>query len=282
MSTSTPILVVPLFREVCQHLHALLRSLSPEDWQQPTISSQRCVKDIASHLLDGSLRRISMQRDGYFPPDAGSRPSPEEPLQAFLNRLNRDWEVATRRLSPPVLIEWLQWVDSQLADLFESFDPHGPAIFPVAWAGEQQSENWFDIAREYTEKWHHTQQIFEAVGRPSTITTRRLYYPCLDIFMRALPFTLGSASAEVGEVVRVDVVGDAGGTWAVERAKDGWCFTPDAGQPTATVSIPQQFAWKWLTKRRAVEQIRASFPEIRISGDESLGQQVLTMVSVMA
>ena len=31
-----------------------------------------------------------------------------------------------------------------------------------------------DMARDYTEKWHHTQQIFDATKRPSTIMSRRL------------------------------------------------------------------------------------------------------------
>ena len=43
---------------------------------------------------------------------------------------------------------------------------HGRAIFSVAWAGESESENWFDVARDYTERWHHQQQIRDAVGRP--------------------------------------------------------------------------------------------------------------------
>jgi hypothetical protein len=77
MPTLPPILVADLFPEVTSRLVALLRSLSPDEWQRATVSSRRTVKDIASHLLDGSLRRLSMQRDGYRP--AG------EPLVGFLN-----------------------------------------------------------------------------------------------------------------------------------------------------------------------------------------------------
>src|SRR4051794_40132453 len=65
-----PILVSPLFRELHGHLLNLLRSLSPEDWHRPTVCSALCVKDIASHLLDGDLRRLAAHRDGYAPPDA--------------------------------------------------------------------------------------------------------------------------------------------------------------------------------------------------------------------
>jgi len=87
-----------------------------------------------------------MQRDCYRPTDGSSQPQNGETLMDFLNRLNREWEVGTRRLSPTVLIELIGWADVQLADLFRSLPPHGPAIFPVAWMGEEQSENWMDVA----------------------------------------------------------------------------------------------------------------------------------------
>ncbi len=68
MTDPPPILVAGLFREINGHLLALLRSLTADDWHRPTTSSQRNVKDIASHLLDGSVRRLSLMRDGYVRP----------------------------------------------------------------------------------------------------------------------------------------------------------------------------------------------------------------------
>src|SRR5258707_7685026 len=109
-----PILVAALFPEARSRLLELLRSLSPDEWHLPTVSSRRTVKDIASHLLDGSLRRLSMQRDGYRPADGGPRAG--EPLVAFLNRLNDEGETGTRRLSPRVLVDLIEWADAHLAD----------------------------------------------------------------------------------------------------------------------------------------------------------------------
>ena len=278
-----PILAAHLFREVSRHLLTLLRSLTPDDWHKPTLSSRRQVKDIATHLLDGSLRRLSMQRDGYRSPDGASQPQPGEPLLDFLNRLNAEWETTTRRLSPPVLISLIEWADAQLADLFESLDPFGPAIFPVAWAGEEQSQNWMDVARDYTEKWHHTQQIFEATGRPSTITVRRLFHPCLDTFLRALPFTLRAVAAPEGTVVTVKITGEAGGEWCVTRQDAKWIqLTDAAARPSATFTIGQDSAWKLFTKRLDRGIALTRFPDIQIEGDVELGSHVLNMVSVMA
>lgn len=281
--TMPPILVADLFPEVGHRLVTLLRALTPEEWHLPTVSSRRTVKDIVSHLLDGSLRRLSMQRDGYRPADGRSQPRADEALTDFLNRLNDEWEVGTRRLSPNVLVGLIEWADGQLAELFRSLDPHGPAIFPVAWAGEEGSENWMDVARDYTEKWHHTQQLFDATGRASTIMTRHLGHPCLDTFMRALPFTFRSVDADLGCVVAVAVTGEAGGNWYVERRERGWEQTAEPSRsPSATVTVDQDTAWKLVTKRRNREAIRRQFPDIRITGDEALGSHVLDTVSVMA
>ena len=41
-------------------------------------------------------------------------------------------------------------------------------------------------------------------------------------------------------------------------------------------------AWKLVTKRRTVDEVRRQFSGIRIDGDADLGGRVLGMVSVMA
>jgi uncharacterized protein (TIGR03083 family) len=274
-----PTYTAELFPVLSQRLVELLRSLTPDEWRKPTVSSRRRVKDIASHLLDGSLRRLSFQRDGY----RGVQQLPEEPLTDFLNRLNDEWEIGARRLSPNVLIDLIEWADVQLAELFRSLDPHALAIFPVAWAGEEQSENWMDIAREFTEKWHHTQQIFDATNRPSTIMDKQLGGRCVDIFMRALPHTYRNVEAPPGSSVSVLVSGEAGGRWHIFKKADGWNQIAEAPlQATAIVKLDQDTAWRMVTKRRSREAIRREFPDIEITGNENLGLPVLETVSVMA
>lgn len=283
MTELPPILVAGLFRELNGHLVRLLRSLDPEDWHCPTASSERNVKDIASHLLDGSVRRLSVQRDGYTPPDAPTGFSSSQELVEYLHRVNGDWTGATRRISPRLLVEWIDRTGEELADFFEGLDPFAPALYPVAWAGEQQSANWFDVAREYTEKWHHTQQIFEAVGRPSTITNHRLMHPCLDTFMRALPFTYREVQAGDGAAITVTVHGEAGGDWFLVRRAGRWeQVLEESARPTARVSLGQDSAWKLFTKRMDRQTALARFPDIAIEGDQELGLHVLDTVSVMA
>jgi hypothetical protein len=91
-------------------------------------------------------------QDGYVPPGSPGPFDSDRALADYLHRLNDEWTTATRRVSPRLLIRWLETTGEELADLFEGLDPFGRAVFPVAWAGEKESANWFDIAREYTEK----------------------------------------------------------------------------------------------------------------------------------
>jgi hypothetical protein len=171
----------------------------------------------------------------------------------------------------------------ELATLFEGLDPFAPAVFPVAWAGESNSSTWFDMAREYTEKWHHTEQIFDATGRTCAITGRRLFHPCLDTFMRALPVAYRDVPAPDGTTVAVVVSGDAGGTWHLVRAGGAWRLAGEgAGVASATVTVPQDTAWRLVTKRREREAVLAAFPGIAITGDRDLGLPALGTVAVMA
>ncbi len=152
-----PILCAPLLRRVDEKLIELLRSLSPAEWELDTVAPGWKVRDVAAHLLDTAVRKLSMVRDGCFT-EVVAIQSPAD-LVAFVNRLNREGVTVYRRLSPPFLIEWMRQVCAQSAEFHESLDPFARATFSVSWAGEEVSRNWFDTARELTERWHHQQQI---------------------------------------------------------------------------------------------------------------------------
>jgi uncharacterized protein (TIGR03083 family) len=283
MSESAPIQTANLFSELNGHLIRLLRSLAPEDWRRPTVCSRWNVQDIASHLLDGNIRRLSAQRDGYFPPDAPRDFDSYESLVAYLDHLNSEWTAATRRMSPTVLIDLLERTGDHITDLVWQADPLAPALFPVAWAGESESKMWFDIAREYTERWHHQRQIADALDRPTPIDEAPLYHPVLETFLLALPYTFRDVAAPTGAQVTLEVRGPAGGLWTIERDADAWRVTDVANDtPVARAVIDQAIAWKVFTKRRTREEQLARFPSIELSGDVSLAGKLLEHVAIMA
>jgi hypothetical protein len=109
--------------------------------------------------------------------------------------------------------------------------------------------NWMDIARDYTEKWHHTQQIFLATSRPSTITGPELFHPCLDIFMRALPFTYRSVDAALGTVIELKTTGPAGGSWYLSRHQHAWQLVDTCpAEPASVVTLDENTVWQLVTQ----------------------------------
>lgn len=272
-----PILTAHLFPKIDGLLLDLLRSLRPEDWEKQTVSPRWKVKDVAAHLLDTPLRGISMGRDGYFPP-APPLNSPAA-LAAYIDRINAEGAAVYRRLSPSVLISLMETACKQFAGYHAARDPYALAPYGVSWAGEEKSANWFDTAREYTERWHHQQQIRLAVDRPG-IMTRELYYPVLDCFMRALPFAYRNVSAAPGTAVRINVSGECGGSWHLYHANESWMLTEgERAQAAAETIIPQEIAWLIFTKGISRD---SALSQVKISGDSALALPVLSMLTIVS
>lgn len=271
-----PILCAHLLRKVDEKLIELLQSLTPEEWELQTIAPLWRVRDVAAHLLDTPLRKLSLVRDGWSV-DAPVIRSPQD-LVTFINRLNHEGVSVYRRLSPHLLIDMMKIACEQSARFHESLDPFAPAAFAVSWAGEEKSLNWFDTARELTERWHHQQQIRLATNRPG-IMTRDLYHPVLDCFMRGLPHLYRDVEAPLGTVLLVEVSGACGGAWRLTREAAGWALvTGNTPGFASCVTIPQELAWRIFTKGIDREAARA---EITIEGDRELGERVLRLVAIV-
>ncbi|GAA4359172.1 maleylpyruvate isomerase family mycothiol-dependent enzyme [Hymenobacter saemangeumensis] len=276
-SNTLPIDVLPLFPVLDEKLLALLRSLAPADWQQPTLARLWTVKDVAAHLLDGSLRTLAMLRDGHFA-EAPDDPASYEGLLRYLNQLNADWVRAARRLSPAQLIDLLAQAGTEYNAFLATLDPWAPATFAVAWAGEAESPNWFHIARDYTEKWHHQQQIHAAVGGPGLLTPQ-LFPPFIETLMRGLPHAYRQVAAAPGTVVQVSIAGPIGGCWQLVREDERWRLQVPQGRPAAEVTLGPDTAWRLFTKGLSPEQAR---PQVQLAGNLRLAEAALRLVAVMA
>jgi len=271
-----PIWTAHLLPKLDGLLIEVLRSLDPQDWETQTIAPQWKVKDVAAHLLDTQLRKLSMVRDSY----AAETPVIRSPadLVELIDRLNRHGVQVYRRLSPQVLISMMEEASRQSAEFHQSLDPLAPAVFAVSWAGEHTSLNWFDTARELTERWHHQQQIRLAVNRPG-IMTPEFYHPVLDCFMRGLPFAYREVAADPGTLLQFQIAGDCGGTWSLCRYARSWRLVTDPPErATSHVVIPQEIAWRVFTKGMRHELAVA---QVRIDGDRDLGLHVLGMTAIV-
>lgn len=278
MKAVEPIIAVDLFSPLHTELLALLKSLSDADWNKPTAARAWRVKDIAAHLLDGNIRRLSFQRDHTPLPQPPFQIENYETLVDFLNQLNAEWVKAAQRISPKLLVEFLNITGAQVAQLFITLDPFAPAMFAVAWAGQEKSPNWFDIAREYTEQWHHQQQIREAIGAPGLVS-RKWLNPVLDTFLRGLPHAYRASESCDGTKIKFIVTGEAGGEWTLLRENQKWeLYTGNAPDAACQVRLHQDTAWRLMTNGLSAADV---WDRVEITGERKLGMPILKMRAVM-
>ncbi|SEJ22699.1 TIGR03083 family protein [Dyadobacter sp. SG02] len=269
---------IHLFEELDEHLIDLLKSLTPEEWEKPTVARLWKVRDVAAHLLDGNIRDISMYRDGHFTAPDREINSYDD-LVAYLNRLNADWVNASKRMSPALLTELIESTGKQYTVIMQQQDLEADAIFSVSWAGEAVSKNWFHIAREYTEKWHHQQQIRDAVGKPG-IMTPRLFRPLIETFLRGLPHTYRHTQAPTGTAVRIGIVLDETFEWFLIKTENGWLLTETSeNAPEASLTFDADTAWKLFTKAIKPDE---ALPKAHLTGNKELAGITLNLIAVMA
>src|SRR5262245_12580961 len=152
MRQPQPILIADRFPELLDALLELLDGLSSTEWEQPTACAGWSVRDVALHLLGDDVGMLSSRRDGYR--GVGATIVGWDELVAFINDQNARWVQANRRISPRLLVDLLRLTGEQVSIYFQSLDPDALGG-PVDWAGPGPAPIWLDLAREYTERWHH-------------------------------------------------------------------------------------------------------------------------------
>jgi uncharacterized protein (TIGR03083 family) len=259
----------PLFPKVRSALLGLLGELNNDEWKLPTVCEGWDVKDIALHLLGVEVGNIARRRDG-----TESGPPAGEELVVWLNAHNEEWVRTTRRMSPCLLLELLRETGEIFDDYLNSLDVDAVTA-SVSWVGEEPVPVWLDVAREYTERWVHQQQIRDATERPG-LTEAGFIGAVLQTFVHALPRTYRDVDARVGSAVQLEVEGPGGGTWRIVRSATAWEL--EAGSepsPDALVTMNGDCAWRVFTRNP-----RVAAPVI--TGEESLGRHVMNAVGIIA
>jgi len=276
MKRPAPIHIADRFPALRKRLLDLLSGLSKEDWSRPTAAGLWSVKDIAAHLVGGDIGNLSRRRDAFTPP--GKPIHQYADLVDFINQLNDDWIRAARRMSPRVICELLACTGPPIETYFNSLvlDEMGG---PVEWAGPDPAPVWFDLAREFTERWHHQQQIRDATGRPP-LYDPYFFGPVLDTFIRALPHRFRDTVAPEGTVIRIEFSGDAGGSWFLQRIEQSWeLFMESDTKPAVEVIISQDSAWRLFTRGMDGAQARRL---ATVGGDSTLANPLFATVAVIA
>jgi uncharacterized protein (TIGR03083 family) len=259
----------PLFRPLCAEIVTLFRALTEDDWGRPTVAGTWRVRDVAAHLTDTALRRLSFHRDGLVPD--GKPPTNETELVALINELNASWVRSAARLSPRVLTDLYAATSSPFVDFIESLDLHSRARFAVSWAGQTESPQWLDVGREFTEIWHHGSQIRDAVQAGPFRETRWLR-AVLEIAMHALPAAYTREPGIAGGTLCLNVTGPSGGRWTLDNVDGRWSCEEGSRErgpmpATTTVTLSDQTGWRLLFNALHPGDLGAL---VKVDGDRAL------------
>jgi hypothetical protein len=250
-------------------LLALLASLSDAQWVAPTVAPQWAVKDIALHLLDVDLSWLARGRDhdrsGMIPASSGH----EEFVRALGER-NQRWVDGARTLSPRLVIELLRWSGEQLDAYLATVDLADASS--VYWAG--QVPVWFDLAREFTERWVHYRQIREAARPADHDRPPDEYLPLvLRTFIWGFPHQY-RAPAPDGTAISLEITDI--GSWTLTRTATGWSLDEEhAAEPAAGLRMSGEAAWRLLTGARYDAR------QVQLSGDPALAERLLRILFII-
>jgi uncharacterized protein (TIGR03083 family) len=269
------IIVIDLLPELLHELLELLSGLSADEWDRPTACSSWSVKDVALHLLGGDIGILSRKRDRFSITESVKN---WDELVNLINQMNAVWIEASRRISRRLLCELLEFTGNQVIDYFQSLDPYALGE-PVSWSGPDPAPIWLDLAREYTERWHHQQHIRDAVEKPG-LKQAEFFAPVLDAFVRALPHAYRNVEAADRTQVALTITGASGGRWTLLKENGKWQLYLGVGEkPDAEVFIEDDVAWRVFTKGLSRAEARS---KAMILGDQALGLKILDTVSIIA
>jgi uncharacterized protein (TIGR03083 family) len=267
-----PLDVRPLLQPLRDALVEVLADRRPTEWQAPTTPGWT-VADTVGHLLGDDLGRIARTRDHHH----GVAPAEGEDLPAFLDRLNQEWVVAARRLSPRLLLELLahtgklvraQWAGHDLEEEAEA----------VSWAGVDPAPLWLDMARDYTEYWIHQAQVREALGEP-LLDDPGFMEPLVSTLVRCLPHTLRDLAPSDGEAtLTIEVTDLSPGDWHLTATPDGWRFVAAVGHPDTLVRWGADTLWR--VASRMIDPVEAR-ARAHVEGDLDVGAAVTSMLAII-
>ena len=97
--------------------------------------------------------------------------------------------------------------------------------------------------------------------------------------MRGLPYAYRDVEAPVGTLLLLEISGDCGGRWLLERGPAGWRLVKESsGEFASRVTIPQELAWRVFTK--GIDR-RSAGAQIEIEGNRELGEKALQLTAIV-
>ncbi len=137
-----------------------------------------------------------------------------------------------------------------------------------------------ELDREYTEKWHHQQQIKWAVKQEAPLYDPRFYAPYLRTSMRALPHHYSTSPMRDSQVISISVEGRGGGTWLLELSSTSWTLREASKVDCENqVVISEEIAWRIFTN--GIDRLEA-MGRAKIIGNQKLARHFIEVIAIMA
>ncbi len=201
-----PIFCEDLLKDIDNQLYKIMENINMDEWNKPTIYPNWKVKDIFSHIIDTSIRRLS---NGWNNSDINKRKIKVDTYKDLVTLIERsadEWVEATKRISPQILLLLFSIIKDKLYDFMKKQNHFDDSRVSVLWAGETKSKVWFDYGREYTEHWLHQQQIRDALNI-CPLDDKKYLNAVLEILIRCLPVTYENINRPIGTVLKIETVG---------------------------------------------------------------------------
>lgn len=127
--------------------------------------------------------------------------------------------------------------------------------------------------KQYSCCWLLQQFIRQALNNQD-ILTKVFYFPFLNTIMQNLATHYQQVEANESAIVKVEIVGEAGGIWLIEKSTAGWTSVNGDKPAAVTIYLDQQVAWLLFANTLHVNEIGQFY---QLIGNKQLGSYFLNM-----
>ncbi|WP_017257898.1 hypothetical protein [Pedobacter arcticus] len=127
--------------------------------------------------------------------------------------------------------------------------------------------------KEYAYCWLLQQYIRQALNNQDLLV-KAFYFPFLNTVMQNFAGHYQRVEANEDVIVKVEIVGEAGGIWSIEKSAAGWTSVTEHKPATVTIYLDQQIAWLLFTNALHVSEIGQFY---QLIGNKQLGSYFLNM-----
>ena len=236
------------------------RARARADWNRPTVAGAWTVRDVAAHLLDGDLRRLSLERDGQRAASSGRGLRERSGPRRLLERAERRVGEGGAPAQPRVLLELLKIDGAAGGRALRVPRSRKPRLLFRGLGGRVVVE---ELVRRGA-------RVHRALAPPAAdppgrgraaLERARWLKPVIDLSMRALPHRYAGTTAPEGAPFSWRSADPRAETWSLVRRGDAWgLFAGRTGSPEATrISLDEDTAWRVFFKALPRDAPRPSF-----------------------